>query len=200
MINKLYTKESSRNKKYVQQKIFDQISGLQSDVLCLAGPTPISYVSKIKKHVKGRITSYEKSGEVYHTQIALQGENKVLEKVKFLFGEIEQGEVTNFIDADFCCTLSKAAPTIKKLFNAQKQLKNKQRKVFCFTNSVMHVGYDNILPFLQDLLKIDITLDYIAKTNTHEEYLLIYNLKKYRISYYHYCDSSPLASICIQYY
>ncbi len=201
---KLY--DESISKRYVQQKILDKISGIDSSILCLAGPTPKTYLDLLIKFVarrkENKIYSYEKLGFVLHTQLhLLYNTPKYQNKVIFNQGEIIQGKVQRVIDCDFCCTLETAQPTIEKLFSEQTNLfKNTQkRKAFCFTVSYMYKNIDNIVPFLEKLLQIKIKIDFIAKSKLCTEYLLKYNMNKYNISMYSYCDASPICVVLISY-
>lgn len=202
------TYEDSTQKRFIQNLCYSQISGIKSNILCLAGPNPEIYVEVLNKYItttnKLKIISYEQDQKIYFSQLQKQYSNKKLrDKITFRSGEILQAEPEQIIDLDFCQSLFTIKNTVNIIFNKQKQkynLKNTS-KVLMFTFSYLYQKevniFNSLLNFLKSLLKEEINFLFKIKMEYGVQYFVTCN--KFVIRIMSYCDSSTLFVVQIIY-
>ncbi len=199
------TYENSIKKRFIQTLCLSQIAGIESSALVLAGPNALDYCSLIKKYIAkspaSKIYSYEKDMAVYYEQLKLQYSNKwVKNKVVFRSGDILEAQVQRVIDADFCCILKTAIPTVRKLFAAQQKLESTKCLMFTVSGMTREQGYlTYIAEFLEQLLDITINGYIELEMEYGRQIFLKYDATKYIIRVMTYADSSPMWTIQIIY-
>lgn len=203
----IHTYENSQNKRWIQELIYSQLSGINCNALILAGPTCKEYLELVSKYIakgENKIVSYEKDQSVYFEQLQLQYNTKKLQKkVKFYPGEVINAQPQRFIDLDFCCTLKTAEPTLAKLFNKQRLLEEKGCKIFIFTLSYMRDTnvFKRLIAFLQLLLGQEIVHISTIKMEYGTQYYLHMTdcYYPYVLKIYSYQDTSPMYIVQIIY-
>ena len=206
-MRQIKTYENSIKKRFIQFLCYSHISGIKSDILCLAGPNALEYINFLQKYCasnpKNKIYSYEKEFNIYSEQVSLTFYNKAIKnRVVFRPGDVIQAEPRQIIDLDFCCNLSTAIPIVKKLFKSQKEQFKTETNVFMFSISaiVYKSGYlENILKFLNELLEISIQSWLEIDMEYGKQFVLKYNATTYNVNLYTYTDTSPMYTIQIIY-
>jgi len=197
---KIKTYENSINKRLVQYLCYSQIFGIESDLLCLAGPNAKEFIEFAQSQNKKKIISYEKEMSIYLEQLNLLYSTKKLKnKVQFKSGDIINAQPQQVIDLDLMCTFKSAQNTISKLLYRQYTM-NSNIKCFMFSVSYMRESssIEPILKFINKLLGVECFLVNSLKMQYGVQHFI--NCRKNVIvRAYSYCDTSPMHTIQIIY-
>lgn len=201
----MHTYENSTRKKYIQQKILDQVSGIKSNALVLAGPNAKEYLDGLIKYIgtpKSVIYSYELDFSIFGKQLQLfYSDIKKYKNVKFINTNVSEASPERYIDLDLMCTIKMGRNILKALFDKQyKKYKDiDKRKVFNFSLSSIMCSHKEILSFIEELLHIKITKYEIVNFFKGNEYLLFTNNSEFQVRVYSYSDTSCMFNVLIQY-
>jgi len=194
-------------KHFVQEALYKSLTGINSSILTLLGPTPERFINMLSK--------YKIVGDnfIYSNEIDLDAFIKVaknieklnIENINLTLGTISAAQPQRLIDLDLTGRWDTQNKLVKTLFNKQKSFISGD-KYFMFTLSVR--GEENldistyIQIILEELLNIKpsidteiITLDNSVKVDKYN----ITSSSNYDIQAYRYADTSPMISILIKY-
>lgn len=210
-----YNKRSA--KKYIQNRIIEQNSNMQCDLLTLLGPTPKSYLLPFFEYdvvsKDSLIFSYENNINNYLLQLSDIETMSYRRNIIPNFSSIENASnITRYIDLDFCNSLEGRdfanAKLINNLFNKQKNTFVNTTKVFNFTLSMFYLdkGKDykdnyisnDICKFLSKLLKCEVKVKGSQKLKEGIQYYIYVSNMQYEIQIYYYFDSFPMLNIYIK--
>lgn len=166
----------SKEKRIVQEKTFPLIN--KDKIVALAGPNVCEYLKKLPKVTTLEI--WEKSAEVMLRQLIDLPKVKNV-NIDYTFGDIYDAEVdpSAFYDLDFCCTVAKAEPHLRKFkecaFSITLSLRGNQ----------MDKTIDKFLEFLGEKKVIDIPHPQFNHLTTDKNVYI----------YTTYCDTAPMITI-----
>ena len=192
-------------KHFVQEALYKSLTGINSPMLTLLGPTPERFINLLSKYkIIGNNFIY--SNEIDLDAFIRKAKNikKLnIENIILTLGTISSAQPQHLIDLDLMGRWDTQGKLVKTLFDKQKSISG--NKYFMFTLSVR--GEENldistyIQIILEELLNINPSID--TETITFNDSLKVdkYNItnSKYDIQAYRYADTSPMISILIKY-
>ena len=203
--SKIY--DSVPKKNFVQRELYKSLTGINSSMLTLLGPTPERFLNLLSEY---KIVG---NGFIYSNEIDLETFIKTaksikklnIENVQLTLGSVLAAYPQRLIDLDLTARWDTQNKLVKTLFNKQKKLINGD-KYFMFTLSVR--GEENLdIPtyiqiIIEELLNINPSINQEMITINNSLKVDKYNItsnSNYDIQVYRYADTSPMVSFLIKY-